>query len=126
MINIDSLLQSKRVEVRIAEFKIDKFFVKEFRANNHLTQAALASVFGVTKKAVEKWEQGSNKINGSAAVLFKLLNDNPFLLSQLYDVRVTEEKKENQYEPIESKTLDLDAGFKCASTPIQSSAFSAA
>ena len=94
MIDINKLLESKRLEVKITEIKIDKHFVKQFRTNNHLTQVALANILGVTKKTIEKWEQGVNNINGSSAVLLKLLNDNPTLLSQLYSVKVVEGKQE--------------------------------
>ena len=55
MIDINKLLESKRLEVKITEIKIDKHFVKQFRTNNHLTQIALANVLGVTKKTIEKW-----------------------------------------------------------------------
>ena len=106
MIDINKLLESKRLEVKITEIKIDKHFVKQFRTNNHLTQVALANILGVTKKTIEKWEQGVNNINGSSAVLLKLLNDNPTLLSQLYSVKVVEGKQEvdNVKSELESQT----------------------
>ena len=34
MIDINKLLESKRVKVKITEIKIDKNFVKQFRKNN--------------------------------------------------------------------------------------------
>lgn len=106
MINIDKLLTSKRLEVSFATVKVDKFFVKQFRVKNHLTQIALANILGVTKKTIEKWEQGANNINGSSAVLLKLLNDNPELLSQLYAVKIVEGKRETeQYKTIDSKIV---------------------
>ena len=81
---------------------------KEFRKNNQLTQVALANILGVTKKTIEKWEQGVNNINGSSAVLLKLLNDNPSLLSQLYSVKVAEGKQEvEQYETIDSRVVTV-------------------
>ena len=113
MIDINKLLESKRLEVKITEIKIDKHFVKQFRTNNHLTQIALANVLGVTKKTIEKWEQGVNNINGSSAVLLKLLNDNPTLLSQLYSVKVVEGKQEaDDYETIESKVITVSGKAK--------------
>ncbi|MBE7049403.1 MAG: helix-turn-helix domain-containing protein [Ruminococcaceae bacterium] len=108
MINIDKLLESKRIEVKIPNIKIDKYYVKQFRINNKLTQIALANILGVTKKTIEKWEQGTNNINGSSAVLLRLLNDNPDLLSQLYSVKVVKGKDdENEYQTIESKVITL-------------------
>lgn len=108
MINVNKLLESKRIVVSFAETKIDKDFVKRFRADNHLTQVALANVLGVKKKTIEKWEQGVNSINGSSAVLLKLLNNNPELLNQLYSVKIVSGKIESeQYTPIASKSLQM-------------------
>ena len=39
--------------------KIGKF-IKNIRTTNHLTQAELASKYGVTYQAVSKWENGKN------------------------------------------------------------------
>ena len=87
MINVDKLLKSERIEVYFADTKIDKEFVKKFRRHYNLTQSTLANIVGVSKKTVEKWEQGANNVNGSSAVLLKLLNDNPCLIDQLYKVK---------------------------------------
>lgn len=113
MININKLLNSKKMEVSFAEVKVDKEFVKQFRKNNNLTQLALSNILGVTKKAVEKWEQGANKVNGSSAVLLKLLNDNPELLPQLYVVKKIETENE-EYKPIESRQIRVN--YKAKST----------
>ena len=88
MINIEKLLKSKGIEVTFIDIEINNDFVKEFRQKNHLTQVALANILGVSKKTVERWEQGTNKVKGSSAVLLKLLNDNPELLNQLYNVKI--------------------------------------
>ena len=107
MIDINKLLESKRVEVSFSKISIDSAYVKQFRHENNLTQVALANILGVTKKAIEKWEQGVNKVNGSSAVLLKLLNDNPELISQLYKVNVVSGKKKNdEYCPIDLKVIN--------------------
>ena len=108
MINIDKLLESKRVEVVFAEINVNGEYVKQFRKNHGLTQIALANIIGVTKKTVEKWEQGVNKVSGSSAVLLKLLNDNPDLLEQLYKVSVgvTGKRTTEEYNPIELKVIN--------------------
>ena len=109
MINVNKLLESKRIEVSFAEIKVDKEFIKQFRTNNHLTQIALANILGVKKKTIEKWEQGANNVNGSSAVLLKLLNDNPELINQLYSVKVTTGKENNEeYKPIASKLVKVN------------------
>lgn len=107
MINIEKLLESKRVEVSFLDVDVDCNFVKSFRKEHHLTQAALANVLGVTKKAIEKWEQGVNNVNGSSAVLLKLLQNNPDLIQQLYSVKYEVEGRpeENNYKTIASKTV---------------------
>lgn len=120
MIDINKLLESRRLEVKIAEIRIDKHFVKQFRTNHHLTQVALANILGVTKKTIEKWEQGVNNINGSSAVLLKLLNDNPTLLSQLYSVKVVDGKQESDaYETIESKVITFSKKTKKTASILQ-------
>lgn len=113
MINIDKLLESKRVEITFADIKVDREFVKTFRKNNNLTQSALANIVGVTKKTVEKWEQGANNVNGSSAVLLKLLNDNPELIGQIYKVRIDVEGKRNdEYRSISSKVIKTSSTYK--------------
>lgn len=107
MINVERLLESKRVEVSFVNKDIDKDFVKAFRKEHQLTQAALANILGVTKKAIEKWEQGVNKVNGSSAVLLRLLQDNPELLHQIYSVKygVKGAPVQDNYKVIATKTV---------------------
>ncbi len=114
MINIEKLLESKRVEVTFKDVEVNKEFVKEFRQNHHLTQVALANVLGVTKKTIEKWEQGTNKVGGSSAVLLKLLSENPELLSQLYHVKVgvTGKPTNNDYKAVSTKVISTQATNK--------------
>lgn len=113
MINIDKLLESKRVEITFTDIKVDREFVKFFRKNNNLTQNALANIIGVTKKTIEKWEQGTNNINGSSAVLLKLLNDNPELIGQLYKVKLdVEGKRSDEYRSISSKVINTSSNHK--------------
>ena len=106
MINFDKLLESKRVVVSYADINVDKDFVKGFRKKNNLTQVALANIAGVSKKTVEKWEQGANKVNGSSAVLLTLLDNNPELISQLYSVKTVEGKvEEDSFRPIATESM---------------------
>ena len=106
MININELMSSSHMEVKFADARVDNVFVKEFRHTHKLTQVALANILGVTKKTIEKWEQGKNNVNGSSAVLLKLLNDNPVLLKQLYHVR-----KNVCGNPAEEEYTQLDSGL---------------
>lgn len=71
-----SIVVEKKIEV-----EVDKKYIKDLRLKLKLTQSAFAEVLGVTKKSVEKWEQGINKINGSARKIVEILNDNPEMVS---------------------------------------------
>lgn len=68
--------------------EIDSEYVKEFRRKYALTQTALANIMGVTKKTIEKWEQGITKVSGSSSVLFTLLSKNEDLLHQIRKVEL--------------------------------------
>lgn len=96
MININGLMNSERVVVSYLEIDISSKFVKDFRKKFKLTQIALANVMGVTKKAVEKWEQGTNKVVGSSAVLFSLISENPELLEKIRKVTVVDKNGEEK------------------------------
>ena len=94
--NIEQLLDISRVEVTLTDIKIDKDFVKRFKEKYSMSSIILANIFGVTKKTVEKWENGEKSISGSSAVLFKVLDDNPEILSQLYTVKVVESQSKKK------------------------------
>ena len=95
------------VEVSFPETAVDGAYVKLFRADHRLTQAALANIMGVKKKTIEKWEQGVNKVSGSSAVLLKLLRDDPELIGRLYKVQAVSGKTEtDDYTPIDRKVIN--------------------
>lgn len=109
MIDVSKLLESTRLEITFADVNVDHDFVKAFRKEHGLTQIALANMLGVTKKTIEKWEQGKNNVGGSSAVLLKLLNDNPNLIEQLYRVKVDVQGKQpaEEYKLIGSTVVAL-------------------
>lgn len=111
MIDVSKLLESTRLEITFADVNVDRDFVKAFRKEHGLTQIALANMLGVTKKTIEKWEQGKNNVGGSSAVLLKLLNDNPNLIEQLYRVKVDVQGKQpaEEYKPIGSTVVALSS-----------------
>ena len=49
--------------------------VRELRDRLGVTQRIFAEIFGVSLRAVETWEEGKSKPNGSARRLMSLLND---------------------------------------------------
>lgn len=105
MINLRKVLKSKKVEVTYLTPEVDKEFVKDFRKKFDLTQTALANTLGVTKKTVEKWEQGINKVSGSSAILFRLLSMNPELIQQLYAVSNDISKSEIENSKEKMRTM---------------------
>lgn len=108
MINVKELMEAKRVTITYQENDIDFKFVKMFRLHFGLTQIALANLMGVTKKTVEKWEQGKNKVNGSSAVLFTLLFENPELIKKLRQVKmVTEDGTEKEFKVVASNSFNI-------------------
>lgn len=86
--NIKRLLSSKKIVVKRLNVNVDSIYVKEFREYYNLTQIALANILGVTKKTIEKWEQGKNKIKGSSAVLLTLMREDKSILDKIYHVEV--------------------------------------
>ena len=85
-ININEL---KKNAVRVEEVKfpeIDKDFIKRLRDSLNMSQSLFASYLGVTKKAIEKWEQGVNKIKGTTKVLLYLISENPDILSKIIKI----------------------------------------
>lgn len=78
------------IEINIPDFEevIDNDFVKTLRTNLDLTQKVFGNVLGVTKKTIEKWEQGANPIKGPAARLLYLIEDNNKLVNKLYSVNI--------------------------------------
>ncbi len=102
MINIEKLLKSKHVEVQMLNVEdITGEFVKSFRKQQRFSQVAMANILGVSKKSIEKWEQGKNNIGGSSKILLKLLYENPELIEKIYSAKVYKAgEKEVAYKAI--------------------------
>ncbi len=79
---------SDRYEINFIDsnHEISKDDVKNFRNKYKLTQVALANLFGIRKKTVEKWEQGKNKITGSSIILFRLYEEDPSLMQRVISI----------------------------------------
>lgn len=65
---------------------VDKEFVKSLRNKLNMTQLVFASVLGVTKKTVEKWEQGKTPIKCASARFLYLLDIRPEIVEEFYTV----------------------------------------
>ena len=114
-------LKKHAVKVVVPDYSyIDGKYLRKFRMSLKMSQALFAEYLGVTKKAIEKWEQGKNKVNGSIQRLIYLFEKKPEILSELREVKVDEEKmvfksvKSFEFSEVEndeaiSKTNDIDA-----------------
>ena len=71
---------------------VSKEFVKDLRNKLNMTQAVFASVLGVTKKTIEKWEQGVNPIKGCSARLLYIINEKPDIIKMIYDQNIIEKE----------------------------------
>lgn len=87
---------------------VDKEFVKKLREKFDMTQLVFATVLGISKKTVEKWEQGKNPIQGTAARLLYLLDKRPELLCELYSFKVYNYEKEYKIDIPNFRTFDYD------------------
>ncbi|MCL1866640.1 MAG: helix-turn-helix domain-containing protein [Oscillospiraceae bacterium] len=61
--------------------------IKRIRINSKLTQIGFADFLGVSAKAVEAWENGRNKPNGSARRLMSVADKNPDSLNCFFEIR---------------------------------------
>lgn len=81
-INIEKIKAKASIVIEKKErVQVDNKVIRDLRLKLKLTQAAFAEVLGVTKKSVEKWEQGVNNINGSAMKIVEILLSNPEMIS---------------------------------------------
>lgn len=78
------------IEIERPDFDsiVNRDFVKDLRLNLDLTQKVLGDVLGVTKKTIEKWEQGVNPIKGPSARLIYLIDNNHNLVNELFKVNI--------------------------------------
>lgn len=56
--------------------------IKEIRLSLGMTQATFAEVMGVSQKAVEAWEAGTNKPSGSARRFLSVIKMEPSMLAK--------------------------------------------
>lgn len=86
------------IEIDVPQFDsiVDNDFVKTLRNQLDLTQNVFSNVLGVTKKTIEKWEQGANPIKGPAARLLYLINNDPSLVNKLYSVNIISNIETNE------------------------------
>ncbi len=87
-ITLESLKNASYLETVFADFdgKIDAAFVKNLRDKLGLTQYVFAKMLHVSKKTIEKWEQGGNPVKGGDAALLFLLDKHPEYARELLQI----------------------------------------
>jgi putative transcriptional regulator len=87
-LDLSKFERAKTFEIKYLDIDklVDNRFVKNLRKKLNMTQLVFASVIGVTKKTVEKWEQGKNPVKGAAARFLYLLDLKPELINEFYVV----------------------------------------
>ena len=83
-------LNKRAIKVTDRDYSyIDGSYLRKLRMNFGMSQALFADYLGVTKKAIEKWEQGVNKINAPVLRLLFLFENNPELLSLMKEIKIS-------------------------------------
>lgn len=76
--SIKQWIETQKKDKELKRFKeVTGEFLKELRHRLEITQLQMAQYLGVSKKAIEKWEQGANPIMGTAARLIYLIHQDP-------------------------------------------------
>ena len=91
-LNVLNKIKKYHVEYIDIESIVTNKFVKELRQKLNMTQTVFAEILGVTKKTIEKWEQGKNPVKGCSARLLYALNENPELINMFYVFEIIEPK----------------------------------
>lgn len=84
-----------KLEVKAADLStVNNETLKILRNDLNLSQAKFANIIGVSKKTVEKWEQGANPIQGPTARLIYLIMNDHSIIKRIYSSEITLENTE--------------------------------
>ena len=82
-------IKKKSVTITEPNFSyIDGKYLRDFRMSLEMSQTLFADYLGVSKKAIEKWEQGKNKVNALAQRMIYIMENDPNVFSLLKEVRI--------------------------------------
>lgn len=111
MINLEKIRNAKGISYTIKEFpEIDGEYVKRLRKKLCMSQSLFACLLHVTKKTVEKWEQGVNPVTNGNAVAMVLFDNNPKLVNYFIE---TESEVYDSYRDAEIITYDGLFEYSC-------------
>ena len=87
-LNFDEI-KKDAIEIIEPDFSyIDGKHLRKFRMELKMSQVLMADYLGVSKKAIEKWEQGKNKMNPVVARMIYLMENDPKVFSLLKQVKM--------------------------------------
>ncbi len=99
-INLNDIKKESVVIVEPDFTYIDGAYLRSFRMKMKMSQALFADYLGVSKKAIEKWEQGRNKVNPVIARIIYLMENDSKIFSLLKRVKIAD--KVFEIKPIAS------------------------
>ncbi len=106
---------------------VNKDFVKKLRKDLDMSQSVFAAVLGVTKKTIEKWEQGVNPIKGCSARLLYLIYNNKNIIKDLYNVNAVNVNMEAPVYFVSNEQSDISSeqndNFKLNTTFVENKYF---
>lgn len=102
MIHYNRLENASKITVAYNFDEVDGNYIKSFRINNNLTQRALANIFNVSIKTIQRWESGKQKVTGPAITLFTLFNSDKNLLSTIREVTYPIKQLDRDYVEVEN------------------------
>ena len=104
MINLEKIRNAKGISYTIKAIPtIDGEYVKRLRKKLCMSQSLFACLMHVTKKTVEKWEQGVNPVTNGNAIAMVLFDNNPSLVNYFIE---TESEVYGSYRDAEVITYD--------------------
>ena len=87
-LNLNEIKKNSIVVIEPDFSYIDGAYLRSFRMKMKMSQSLLADYLGVSKKAIEKWEQGTNKVNAVIARMIYLMENDNKVFSLLKKVKI--------------------------------------
>ena len=97
---LSKIRKSKGYKVHFLDIDniVDKNYIKSLRETLDMSQVVFADLLGVSKKTIEKWEQGANPIKGCSSRLLYLLYNDTSLINKFYSVKIINDDKIQKYD----------------------------